>query len=228
MSAERTIYLFVNGIATWPGNFTNWNKRAVTFTHTRTPHKAEAFEYFCTPLTRPFREDERAKHFARAVREYSRRGWRIICVGHSNGCDVILDGLKRADWPHVEAVHLVCGACEADFSKNGLNYALHFGHIQTVYVYNAQKDWALPLAHTLPGKILGYGTLGLDGALHIADGVKDQVGQLWWKNYGHSTCWLPDYFNATMKHFFNEKPEGITAPGGAANFDKPIFSERHD
>jgi hypothetical protein len=213
MTDARTIYLFVNGIAVWPGNFTNWNKRAVTFIHTQTPHRAEAFEYFCTLITRPFREDQRAKHFARALREYSARGWQIVCVGHSNGCDVILDGLKRAGYLRVEAVHLVCGACEADFSQNGLNHALSFGHIGKVYVYNALKDWALPLAHTLPGKILGYGTLGLDGALHIAEDVKDRVGQLWWDSYGHSTCWLPDHFHCTMKHFFAELPQGITAIG---------------
>ena len=202
MTSERTIYLFVNGIATWPGNFTNWNKRAVTFTHTQTEFRAEAFEYFCTFLTRPFREDERAKHFARAIKEYARAGWRIVCVGHSNGCDVILDGLRLAGYPDVAAIHLVCGACEADFELNGMNTALRHRWVDRVFIYNAEQDWALPLAHTLPGKILGYGTLGLDGALHIADDVKDQVGQLWWKNFGHSTCWLPGKFINTMAHFF--------------------------
>lgn len=202
MSAEKTIYLFVNGIATWPGNFTNWNKRAVTYTHTLTPFRAEAFEYFCTPLTRPFREDERAKHFARALHEYSSRGWKIVCVGHSNGAAVILDGLKRAGWPLVDSLHLVCAACAADFSRNGLNFALEYGHIKKVFVYCAGEDWALKLAHSLPGKILGYGTLGLHGALHVAGGVRERVGELWWDNYGHSTCWLPQHFKMTMKHFF--------------------------
>ena len=201
MTAQKTIYLFVNGITTWPGNYSNWNKRAVTYTHLRTEHRAEAFEYFCTMVTRPFREDQRAKHFARSLHEYSRAGWKIVCVGHSNGCDVILDGLKRAEWPRVEAVHLVCGACEGDFSRNGLNYALAAERVGRVWVYNAEKDWALPLAHTLPGKILGYGTLGLDGALHIADQVKDRVIQTWWKGYGHSTCWLPQNFSPTMMNF---------------------------
>jgi hypothetical protein len=225
MNPAKTIYLFVNGIATWPGNFTNWNKRAVTFTHTRTEHRAEAFEYFTTPLTRPFKEDQRTKHFARALREYSKLGWQIVCVGHSNGCDVILDGLRRAGWPKVEAIHLVCGACEADFSKNFLNTALRAKWVEKVLVYNAQKDWALPLAHTLPGKILGYGTLGLDGALHIADDVKDRVGQMWWSNFGHSTCWLPDHFNCTMKHFFIGLPQGITAIG-QSNLRQPVFQEK--
>jgi hypothetical protein len=202
VNADKTIYLFVNGIACWPGNFTNWNKRAVTFTHTHTENRAEAFEYFTTPLTRPFKEDQRTKHFARALHEYGRAGWQIVCVGHSNGCDVILDGLKRAQYPRVEAVHLVCGACEADFAANGLNYALTFRRIGRVCVYNAERDWALPLAHTLPGRLLGYGTLGLHGALHVAEAVKDAVGQWWWKDYGHSTCWLPEHFAATMKHFF--------------------------
>jgi hypothetical protein len=202
MNPPRTIYLFVNGIATWPGNFTNWNKRAVTFTHTQTDDRAEAFEYFCTAFTRPFREDERTKHFARALREYSRLGWNIVCVGHSNGCDVILDGLRRAGWPRVEAVHLVCGACEADFWKNGLNTQLERGRVGKVFVYCAAKDWALWLAHSFTGKLLGYGTLGQHGAQNVYERVQDRVGQLWWRDFGHSTCWLPDNFHATMKHFF--------------------------
>ena len=203
MSAERTIYLFVNGIATWPGNFTNWNKRAVTLTHTTTPHKAEAFEYFCTPLTRPFREDQRAKQFARAIREYSRLGWKIVCVGHSNGAAVILEGLKRADWPRVEAIHLVCGACESDFEKNGLNDALYHRRIGEVFVYGGERDWALRLAHTITGKLLGYGTLGLTGPQRVHHEVENRVGELWWKNYGHSTCWEPAHFKLTMSHFLN-------------------------
>ena len=209
MNQPRTIYLFVNGIATWPGNFTNWNKRAVTFTHTRTENRAEAFEYFCTPLTRPFREDERAKHFARALRDYSSAGWKIVCVGHSNGCDVILDGLKRADWPKVEAIHLVCGACEADFQKNLLNRALEYNRVGKVLVYCGEKDWALPLANTTAGWLLGYGVLGLRGALRVDDRVKDRVGQMWWPHYGHSTCWEPDHFVSTMKHFFTGTIEGV-------------------
>jgi hypothetical protein len=198
----RTIYLFVNGVAAWPGNFTNWNKRAVTWTHTHTAARAEAFEYFCTLLTRPFRDDQRARHFARAVREYSRLGWKIVCVGHSNGADVILDGLRHAGWPRVEALHLVCGACEADFSHNGLNYALHFAKVGHVFVYRAGHDVPLRLAHSFTGWLLGYGTLGLHGARRVAKNIQDCVGDLCWENYGHSTCWLPEHFDFTMGHFF--------------------------
>jgi hypothetical protein len=202
MTNARTIYLFVNGIATWPGNYTNWNKRAVTFTHTRTEHRAEAFEYFCTPLTRPFREDQRAKQFARSLAEYSKLGWNIVCVGHSNGAAVIIDGLRAAGWPEVTALHLVCGACEADFWKNGLGVQIYRGSIGRVCVYCAEQDWALRLAHTIPAKLLGYGTLGLHGAQNLSPGIKDKVGELWWPNYGHSSCWLPDNFDRTMRHFF--------------------------
>lgn len=203
LSPTRTVYLFVNGVATWPGNYTNWNKRAVTYANLRAYGKAEAFEYFCTWLTRPFREDQRAKHFARAIREYSNAGWNIVCVGHSNGCDVILDGLKACDWPRVEVLHLVCGACEADFTRNGLNLALAKNRVGKVFVYCAESDWALRCAHTIAGKLLGYGTLGLHGALRVAPSVKDRVGELWWKHYGHSTCWLPEHFEKTMSHFLN-------------------------
>ncbi len=202
MNPARTIYLFVNGIATWPGNFTNWNKRAVTYTHTRTDFRAEAFEYFCTPVTRPFREDEREKHFARSLKEYSDRGWDIICVGHSNGAAVILEGLADAGWPRVKAVHLVCGACESNFWLNGLNTALDREVIGDVFVYVAECDWALRLAHTIPGKLLGYGTLGLHGARNVYLRVAARVHTIWWTPWGHSDCWLPHNFSRTMEHFF--------------------------
>lgn len=201
MSEKRTVYLFVNGIATWPGNYTNWNKRAVTFTHTRTDNRAEAFEYFCTPLSRPFREDERAKHFARSLKEYSAAGWNIVCVGHSNGAAVILDGLRAAHWPRVEAVHLVCGACQADFWRNGINFGLRADRIGRAFVYCAAQDWALRLAHSLPARLLGYGTLGLHGAQNVDQAIRNRVEEYWWADYGHSTCWLPDHFENTMKYF---------------------------
>lgn len=215
MSQARTVYLFVNGIATWPGNYTNWNKRAVTFTHTHTEHRAEAFEYFCTPLTRPFREDQRAKHFARSLATYSALHWNIVCVGHSNGAAVILDGLRAARFPRVQAVHLVCGACEADFWRNGINFGLRADRIGKVFVYCAAQDWALKLAHSLPAKLLGYGTLGLHGALNVSEGVKDRVEEMWWSDYGHSTCWLPAHFENTMKNFQAEpRPAGTEPYGG--------------
>lgn len=216
MTAAKTIYLFVNGIATWPGAFTNWNKRAVTYTHTHTENRAEAFEYFCTPLSRPFREDQRAKHFARAVSEYAGKGWNIICVGHSNGAAVILEGLKDLGWPRVEALHLVCGACEADFEKNGLNGALNCGWVGRVCVYVAGMDDALRLAHTIPGKLLGYGTLGLHGPLNVAHDVEQLVGELRWRYYGHSDCWLPHNFTKTMEHFFTLTADRQVSPTNAA------------
>lgn len=202
MITARTVYLFVNGIATWPGDYTNWNKRAVTFTHTETEHRAEAFEYFCTPLTRPFREDQRAKHFARSISDYAGKGWNIVCVGHSNGAAVILDGLKKLGWPRIEALHLVCGACEADFNKNGLNAALGAGWIGRVCVYVAKQDVALRLAHSIPGKLLGYGTLGLHGPVNLAHDVEQLVGEIEWLHYGHSDCWDVWNFRKTMNHFF--------------------------
>jgi len=205
MNLARTIYLFVNGVATWPGDYTNWNKRAVTFTHLRTPHRAEAFEYFCTPLTRPFREDQREKHFARSLREYSKAGWKIVCVGHSNGAAVILKAMRDAHWPPVEALHLVCAACDADFNRNGLNFALHAGLIKKVCIYNGARDWAIRLANLSVGRLLGYGTLGMTGPLNMDVAVGDCVGGFWWKHYGHSDCWLPHNFNQTMSHFFNKR-----------------------
>jgi hypothetical protein len=194
----HSVYLFVSDSASGPGNITDWVRRAVTFTHVGEQHKAEAIECCCSPFTRPFREDQQAKHFARVLHEYTDQGWQIICVGHGHGAAVILDGLKRADWPKVEALHLVCPACEADFDRNGLNGALSNGRVGRVFVYCAWRDWVLRLAHPFSNLRRGHRSLGLHGTVKVAASVQDRVALLWWRYFSHSSCWRPKHFTRTM------------------------------
>ncbi len=193
------VHIFVNGILTFPGSSRNWTGRAVTWTHLNTEARAEKVEYFCGPIGRALGQRERAEKFAATLQHY--QGWQAIAVGHSNGADVILDGLRLAAWPRLEELHLVCGACEADFNTNGLNLALLNDRIGKVFVYIGDRDQALRLAHTLPAQLLGYGVLGLHGPRNVRANVRDRVGELHWPDYGHSDCWHDDHFAQTMKHF---------------------------
>lgn len=193
----NTIYIYVNGIMNFPGGSKNWNGRAVTWTHINTEAKAEKIEYFCGPVGRAFGQKERAEKLAATLSFY--KGWKIILIGHSNGTDVILKALAQLEWPRVEALHLVSAACEADFYKNGLNEAMMKGLVGRVYVYLGGKDMALKAAHSIFGRLLGYGTLGLTGPKNVSAMVKAAVTVTTWGEYGHSDCFDDKNFDGTMR-----------------------------
>lgn len=196
------VTVFVNGILTFPGDAKDWNFRAVTWTHMNHPVlHARNFEYFCGPIGRAFGQHGRAKKLAALMREYEKGGHTVSLVGHSNGCDVILDALKLMDWPDIDELHLVSGACNANFRGNGLNEALKNKQVGQVFVYVAGKDRWLRLANTVMGHMLGFGTMGLHGALEIADDVKDRVHRIFKPEYDHSTWWENRYFSNTMAEF---------------------------
>jgi len=159
-------------------------------------------EYFCGPIGRAFGQTDRVSKLYRTLDQY-RDGWEITMVGHSNGCDVILDALwGGAQWAQREAaLHLVCGACESNFHRNGLNTLLSSEMIGRVSVYVAKKDVALRLARSWAGKLLGYGTLGLHGPKYVSPGVAEKVETIEWPSYGHSDCWEDGEFSETMGNF---------------------------
>lgn len=207
----KRVVIFVPGILQFPNNGRNWEGRATTWINTvgsaecgvrNGGLRADGLHYFCGPITRAFHQLRRIHRLANLLRSYA--GWRISLVGHSNGCDIIVQALQVVRGYHLlqfEFVHLACGACEADFQKNGLNMALLSKRVGKVCVYVAGKDRALRLAHTLPGKLLGYGTLGLHGAMNVLDSVQERVGTMTWPEYGHSDCFHPSHFEVTMQHF---------------------------
>lgn len=163
--------------------------------------RAEKIEYLCGPLDRALGQKDRAHKLFFTLDRY--RGWANTVAGHSNGADVILTMMRDyRDWPTIHRLHLLCGATDADFEKNGLNAWLRAGRIHEVCVYVAGKDLALRLAHTIPGKMLGYGTLGLHGPQNVAEDVRGRVNCIWsgpWRHYGHSSCWEPRNFSRTMR-----------------------------
>lgn len=198
------IQIYIPGIDTWPGCSKNWSGRAVTYTHCNSEYKAEKVEYFCGPIGRAFGQKGRAAKLYKTLSFYYRYRVRVL-VGHSNGTDVILTMMRDFPaFPRVDALHLVCGATDADFVTNGLNRLLANNRVGQVFVYVAGQDMALRVAHTWLGKVLGYGVLGLHGPLNIGAGLESRVATINtspWDSYGHSGCWGDSQFRNTMTNF---------------------------
>ena len=133
----KTLYFFVRGIAGHPSDALEWEWRAADLINQQTPHKARTVSYATEFWSVWMRRKWRAKRFARVLRSYSVLDWRIVLVGHSEGSVLILDALRLAGWPRVEQLHLICGACDNDFERNGINWALRSGSIGKVHVYLA-------------------------------------------------------------------------------------------
>jgi pimeloyl-ACP methyl ester carboxylesterase len=195
-------FVFVNGILNFPGNAEGWTDLAASYINSRTPHKAEKFEYLVLPLTRRICLDRKARELAALVAQYA--GQDLTIVGHSNGCELICRMLKVSG-VKIKRLHLISGACDADFWKNGLNEALKSGRVGEVVVYVAEKDWPMRLARfsqTLLGWAgLGYGSLGLDGPRNLAPEVveRDLVWTVRRSSFGHSDWFLPVNFGDLMQ-----------------------------
>lgn len=198
---KRTVIIFVNGIMNFPGDSHGWNYRAVVWTHlSGSPMEPIPVEYFCGPIGRAFGQKKRAQKICELLEAYA--GWNIILVGHSNGCAVILKALGMAlVYPRIQAIHLVSGACEADFNRNGLNEAVEGGKVGKVCVYVAGKDMALRVASHWMGRLLGYGVLGLHGMQNVPASLLDRIGQITQEDFGHSSWWEAEHFDRSMGHF---------------------------
>ena len=96
-------------------------------------------------------------------------------------------------WPRIEELHLISGACESDFNKNGLNEnALSIGKLS---VYVAGKDKAMKLADSFFGRLLGYGALGKVGPKNMSR----VVNVIEKPSFGHSSWFSGENINDTMK-----------------------------
>lgn len=199
---KRTVIIFVNGIRVKPGDTRNWNYEACVWVQVSDlDWKCMPFEYHCGIIGRAFGQRERAQCLRAVMADYQAAGYNVILVGHSNGCAVILKALSIGIYPKIQAIHFVSGACEADFVRNGLNDAIEDGKVGKVCVYVGGKDLALRLASNLVGRLLGYGVLGLHGALNVSKEAEGRVGTITREDFGHSDWFLPGHFDRMMKHF---------------------------
>lgn len=161
----RTCFIAINGIRTKPGDAEGWTDRFVTWINTRLPDGvvAEKFEYSCSAILRRMHQRQRADEISKKVGYYRRAGYRLVLVGHSNGCDLIARVLEACG-AEIDAAHLIAPAAdEEDFAE-----AIREGLIRRIHIYGSKNDGALKFAKSTRPLIgwlgLGYGSLGLRGA----------------------------------------------------------------
>ena len=194
----KKILIFVNGILSNPGDVSGWTDKAESWIETNTNFKATKMEYFSPVILRRIHQEDRVDNLQTICERY--HDHKIVLVGHSNGCDVILRLIKR-NLIDFHGIHLVAGACEKDFNVNGLNNALRDKSVGKVSVYWSKYDKALKQAKwstRLFGWLgLGYGYLGLVGPEHVDDDVSGRVESVE-RKFGHSQWFSPKNFEDLM------------------------------
>jgi hypothetical protein len=200
------VFLFVNGIRTFPGSSKNWNGRAVTATHNRfceTTERAEKVEYFTLAVSRPFGQGYRADKLLKVARYYSQpgRNWDKVIVAHSNGADVVLDAMRKSPFK-VEAMHIISGAVDRNCKKNGLAELCASGRIGHLYVWVAKKDSVLGLGGSLFGRLFGYGDLGLNGPVNLPRNTYTLIEQA---DFGHSDWFTSQNFIKTLEIVWGDR-----------------------
>lgn len=206
---QRRLFVFVNGILTFPGASSNWTGRAVTRTHLDTPHAAEKVEYLTLPtLHRLLGQRNRVVKLARTISFYE--GWQLVLAAHSNGAGVVLEALRYLEWPRVEQVHLFSPACNADCRATGLRRAQDFGKLGLLRCYIAGKDAAVRMAATSLGQLFGYGAMGVYGPLHGCQETTEVVSMHQW---GHSDWWTDSNFPWTMRQILGTQQNQAAKKG---------------
>ena len=200
-----TIIICINGIRTKPGRTDAWTDELAAALNMRTPPhvKTATFEYYTTALFRWVGQRRRAAELARRCRQYAAQGFRIVLIGHSNGCDLIARVLNAG--VEIHSAHLFAAAAfERDFTR-----AIAEGMVGRLHLYGSPNDAVLKKAiwsERIGGRLgLGYGSLGLRGPafaeLHPQH-VRDHSIPV----YGHSTWFTKGaLFEKTvaliMRHF---------------------------
>lgn len=198
---KRTVFYAINGILTKPGEATNWTTRLNSWVIRHMPDGvvSNRYEYASDILFRNVNQRRRADEISTEVGKYRRAGYRIVLVGHSNGCALIGEVLNSCG-QEIESAHLFAPAA----TDEAFAEAIREGMLQRLHIYGSKNDKALKAA-----KLLGpvaklfpwtgaYGSLGLRGkefAAKFPQIVTDHSND----SFGHSTWWQAGtIFNDTM------------------------------
>lgn len=211
---SELVFIYVNGIRTTPGSDKNWNGKAVTWTHKkagqlRKTHDAdtvvaERCEYPTLAVTRWLHHKKWVDRFCGMVSHYHNEGFRIRVAAHSNGANVVLDGLSKLRWPAVETLDLLSPACESDLAYMSPRLG---NKVRRLRVWQAGKDLPLKLADNVIGRLLGFGVLGRRGPYGIPKLDMDQFVEIISEpEWGHSTRFDDAHFDATMDRLTGIKP----------------------
>lgn len=205
--SDRTI-IAVNGIKTDPAAV-GWTDRLVAWVNGHpdpandSGDSADKYEYHAWALTRRFTQGKHTRQFAETLNMYRHRP--LVVAAHSNGADLVCRAFNEGLIPGVTItdLHLISPACDADFTRNGLNKALRSGQVGKVKIWIAARDGALKAAAVskfLFGWMgLGYGTLGRDGPLKVEKNVRDKVSGHMEPTFGHSDWFIESEMVNTFK-----------------------------
>ena len=197
----RTLFYCINGILTFPGSEKNWTTRANSWInrHTEDGIVSDRYEYFCDIFFRNVQQRKRANEIAAEISKYRRAGYRIVLVGHSNGCALIGEALNQCG-QDVYSAHLFAPAAE----ESAFEEAISEGLVKRIHIYGSKGDQALQWANRLgfvakwvpwTGR---YGSLGLRGP-EFAARFPHQVSDHSNDSYDHGTWFAHgEFFNATM------------------------------
>jgi pimeloyl-ACP methyl ester carboxylesterase len=196
----RRFYLFIGGIHQQPDGRDDWVDRACEWVEDHSTDAARCYEYRCRWWQKTLGQKKRVEACAEILNAYADHE-RVI-VGHSNGCAITLDLLKRYPRLNVHALHLFAAAAPASFHANGLNAAFERGQLGRVYLYGSSSDKALWLGGAsrflLGWAGYGYGDLGRVGPRNCA--VRPpRIRTDWRDDFGHSDWFYPQHFDATMR-----------------------------
>jgi hypothetical protein len=186
----RTLILIINGILTDPRKDNAWTDNAEPWLETMLEEPAVVFryEYNATPLLRRWGQARRARRIAEIIEWYQMHGFRVILIGHSNGCDLIARVLKTTQ---VDQAHLISPATD----ESEMDVGIKAGNVGLVCIYGSANDAALKygarLSRILSLGLLGYGSLGLRGPAYAAEyfGIVEDHSD---DRLGHSDWIRPD------------------------------------
>lgn len=186
---NRTAYIFVPGVLSYPGSARNWTDRAVTWIHNRqTCECAEKFEYLALPATRNLLTARRASELARLIDGYPVEAFSLVVVGHSYGCEIVRRALQQSKRP-ANFVHLIAPAVPTEPRHHRLKGLVTRGQIGFLNIYVSERE------NVLTDRFLG----GIAAAA-IAKQFKDEhhtrvVG----RRFKHSTWFSKTNFEHTMR-----------------------------
>ncbi len=177
----KRIYIYVPGILNLPGSTEGWTDRAVTWTHTRTPYRAEKFEYWNGPLGAMATANKRAAALIRMLKHYDPERWQIVLVGHSHGCEVIVRALRGFETP-IHAVFLMAPSCSEELSETGLLERLGSNNIYKLVIGIGGRDRLLRAAKKFSPllKLFGirYGHIGGDNPETVMNQLNHKRGRV--------------------------------------------------
>lgn len=218
----KTIWFFINGIRNDPSNQEGWTDEFASLVNVATPDsvKVEKFEYYCSALLRRLGQSKRVDELLRKVNLYTVNGYRVVLVGHSNGCDIIARMLNLN--VRVDSVHLFAPAAfEQDYDR-----ALSARMVRRVHIYGSPDDRVLKganrTARLLARLGLGYGSLGLRGA-EFAQRWPGIVFDHSIKGYNHSTWFQPGiYLNESVDLLLRHDAADVRALAPAPTTILPV------